>query len=333
MSRWNINSKTLPLSELWQPAPIQTYIPANDDSLLLISKSCPEADKIKERLNESKRNIRLLQRHQALLDQVGNIVGREIDTIQSAAKVHENLKILHENNYYWYKWDLLNATFNWTEQIEIDAITKLRLFELAKYRSIFDDDFLKKVRAGELLSVIGDSFQSKRSVHQLNIVDERNSHFVLYSTHDDKLAAILQTLNIWNQQLIPYLATIMFELHQSKENSAQYYVQVWYLNETDNLLNDNELQLYRLDIPGCDHDELDEQELMCPLDDFLNLIQQYEPPKDWNNACGLHSELTAMISVNILILIVNLTMMFFLLMSIMYVCSCINHRNDYERLR
>ena len=151
----------------------------------------------------------------------------------------------------------------------------MRLFELAKYRSLFDDQFLKQVRAGELLTTISDTFQSKRSLQLANMDHERDSRLVLYSTHDVKLAAVLQALNIWNEQLVPYVATIMFELHQSRENSTQYYVQVWYMNETDQLINEDQTQLmrHRLDIPGCDHDQLDEYELMCPLDDFIQIVQ------------------------------------------------------------
>nr|XP_027205810.1 prostatic acid phosphatase-like [Dermatophagoides pteronyssinus] len=338
LARWNISSTSEPLAKLWQPTPIESFIPADEDTLLRINKPCPEADEIKERLLDSRRNRRLLQRYRPLLDQLERILSDHLHTIEQVSNVHENMNIMHENGYYWYKWEPESGNRSeelskWTQESEEEIRRQLRLFEVAKYRSMFDDDFIKQVRAGELLHRIGDIFKSRRSVMEPASDSDRDYRLHLYSTHDTKLAALLQTLNVWNQELVPYLGTLMFELHQSRENSSQYYVQLWYLNETADLLEAQELRPHRLDIPGCDQEEFDEQNLMCPLDEFLFLIQPFSPPQDWKHSCGIHSELTAMISVNILLLIVNLTMMFFLLMGIMYVCSCINSRSGYERLR
>lgn len=339
LARWDISPYTEPLAKLWQPTPIETFIPADDDTLLRVNKPCPEADETKERLLDSRRNRRLLQRHRQMLDQLEKILSSHLHTIEQVSNVHENMNIMHENAYYWYKWQPESGNRSeelsqWTQESEEEIKRQLRQFEMAKYRSMFDDDFIKQVRAGELLHRIGDIFKSRRSVLEPATDLDRDYRLNLYSTHDTKLVALLQTLNVWNHELVPYLGTLMFELHQSRENSSQYYVQLWYLNETADLLESNyELRPHRLDIPGCDHDEFDADDLMCPLDDFLILIEPFRPPQDWKHSCGVHSELTAMISVNILLLIVNLTMMFFLLMGIMYVCSCINNRSGYERLR
>src|SRR5699024_6393646 len=135
---------------------------------------------------------------------------------------------------------------------------KLALLAHARWDNEWNSTTILRVKAGELLNLIGHNFQQRKS----SIVDSKNQNpdldlrkLALFSTHDTKLAAVLSALNVWNGRLIPYSTAIIFELHQidsdnqilvnnqnnsTRKISDQFLVAVRYFNETKSLLDVSE---------------------------------------------------------------------------------------------
>jgi hypothetical protein len=99
----------------------------------------------------------------------------------------------------------------------------------------------------------------------------------LYSTHDSMLAVLMHALNVYNNELIPFSASLLFELHQNEINS-NYFVRIYYYNET---LTDKSPHL--LSLPNCDY--LTD----CPLDKFFSLTKELIP-EDWDKECGIEDK-------------------------------------------
>jgi len=56
---------------------------------------------------------------------------------------------------------------------------------------------------------------------------------VMYSAHDDTLMALLYAMNVVDEPfLVPYAATIIFDLYRTKEG---HFVEVSYKNNTPNV--------------------------------------------------------------------------------------------------
>ena len=73
----------------------------------------------------------------------------------------------------------------------------------------------------------------------------------LHFQHDGTLSALLYALNVSNDQLVPYTATVLFELYDDDT------VQVFYKNTTNTA--------YPMTIPGCLQ--------ICPYSQFLELLE------------------------------------------------------------
>lgn len=303
-----------------------TFIPPDDDVLLRVEKPCPRAERERNQVMNSPENRKLMEENKLLIQQLANISGYELNTVKDVSKLHENLKIEHTHGYYWYK---TNVVANWTKEYEDNLLNKLREFDLARWNSEETTMFLKRTKAGDLLTTIGNNFNTERSV--LTIESER-TRLILYSTHDSKLAAVLHALDLWNNQFVPYSAAIMFEMYKNNSAPDDFYVQIWYLNETESLLTSpNDPKPYLLRLPTC-NEVMIEDEPMCPLDDFLIIMNRYMAPIDWLVECEMETENINIVLMNILLLFVNLTIMFVLLIVLMYYCNRLSNKEGYQQL-
>ncbi|KAJ6218170.1 hypothetical protein RDWZM_009327 [Blomia tropicalis] len=336
MWQWDINGSPLPLAQIWQPIPVTSFLPPNDDSLLRNKKYCPKAEAARNSLLSSPEMITLLEDNHDFLSELSNISGLLIDEIEEADRFYENLNIEHENGYYWSN-SSVKSPFNWTIEHEIEALKRLKPFTYARWNNEFNSDIIKRVRAGELLVEIGNNFHQKKSV--LDLENESQNKLMLYSSHDTKVAALLTTLGVWNRILVPYSSAIIFEMHQSTTNQADFFVVVRYFNETMSLLNDmtslDFKDSYPLSLPKCsDHEILIDGVPMCPLDSFLTIISEFKF-NDWNTECGIdshYSSPTYLVVVNILLLIANLGILFILLLLVMYFWTKLRSREGYSSL-
>lgn len=81
----------------------------------------------------------------------------------------------------------------------------------------------------------------------------------LYSGHDTYVAAMIKLLELGEMDQPPYASSLIFELRSQIGNDENYFVQVYYKNNT----GDEPIKLQLLTIKGCDS--------LCPLNKFLDL--------------------------------------------------------------
>jgi hypothetical protein len=141
----------------------------------------------------------------------------------------------------------------------------------------------------------------------------------LYSTHDSMLAVLMHALNVYNNQLIPFSASLLFELHQNTSNN-NYFIRIYYYNET---LTDKSPHL--LSLPNCDY--LTD----CPLDKFFILTKELIP-KDWDKECGINDKKVNFFVANIVILVINLVLVFVLVALIVYNILFSKSRHFYSQI-
>ncbi len=77
---------------------------------------------------------------------------------------------------------------------------------------------------------------------------------------------------------LPYASAIVLELRQSKYDSSEYYIKVYFKNNTAN----ETIQLRPMTMKGCEE--------LCPLKSFSKMMQD-KVITDFNTACGLPSVL------------------------------------------
>lgn len=327
MSEWNVTKQSVPLAHLWQPIPITTFIPADDDSLLRVKKNCPRAERQRNELMNSANNLRLLEENRQLLQEVSNVSGFEIDSIRVAARFRENLQIEHDNGYYWFE-KLPDS--GWDKQREMEISRQMLVFDVARWDSEYNSTLLKRVRAGEFLQTIAGNFLAKKSVHEFQTEQTRIAFF---SSHDSKLAAVLRALDVWQSgHLVPYSSALLFEMHQSVTSPGQFFTQVWYLNDTHSLI-DGHPSPHLLRLPACKHTRVDSH-WMCPLEQFLKVVNNLASPIDWNEECDIETtNINSVILVNILLLFLNLTVMFVLLVILLFYCNKLYTRPGYQPLQ
>ncbi|GMS97422.1 hypothetical protein PENTCL1PPCAC_19597, partial [Pristionchus entomophagus] len=221
----------------WQPVPIHSTGVDRDDPLLKpTSIDCPSYETLMDQeraplfysLNES--NYDLFQ-------QLSKNTGMQI----TSANVDNLYDITREIDHGMKqpKW------------VTKDLIEKIKEFKRAVRTNEFDTQPKARFRGGYLL---GDWL---RRINAVANESEEAMKTILYSSHDGTLSALLGTMGVSNNQLVPYAAAIMAELH--REN-GQDFVQMGYRNETSSKHGTP----YQLTLPGC--------AFSCPLSTFNTII-------------------------------------------------------------
>jgi lysosomal acid phosphatase len=129
----------------------------------------------------------------------------------------------------------------------------------------------------------------------------------------------MHALNVYNNQLIPFSASLLFELHQNTSNN-NYFVRIYYYNET---LTDKSPHL--LSLPNCDY--LTD----CPLDKFFILTKGLIP-EDWDKECGINDKRVNFFVANIVTLVINLVLVFVLVALIIYNILLSKSRHFYSQI-
>lgn len=345
-----MNGSPLPLAKLWQPIPVASFLPPNEDSLLRTKRPCPKAEAERASILTSAAMKELLTTNAKLLAEVSRISGKEVDEIIEADRFHEDTIIEHENGLFWS--DRLNGTpgFDWTKERELDVVRQMKSFSYARWNNEWNSRLIQRVRAGELLTTLADNFHQKRSIRDVENGDQNK--LVLFSSHDTKVAALLWALDLWNGIFIPYGAAVFFELHQMLPKGgasnlsttvtpdSEYYVAVKYYNETMSLLEKGNgstfKDAYALPLPKCSDKvvRLSDGTPLCPLETFLEIAGQFKVA-DWDAECGIESQYSDgryLSMINILLLVANLAILGVLLLLVMYFITKIRSRPGYQPL-
>ncbi|GMS81253.1 hypothetical protein PENTCL1PPCAC_3428, partial [Pristionchus entomophagus] len=221
----------------WQPIPIHSNGVGKDDPLLKPTRiKCPAYDKLN---NEQSQPLfhSINESNYQLFQQLSKYTGMKI----TAANAHCLYDITREIDHGMKQPDWV------TEEL----IEKIKEFKRAVRTNEFDTQPKARFRGGYLL---GDWH---RRINAISNGEKKAMKTILYSSHDRTLSALLSTMGVFNNQIVPYAAAVMAELHR---DDGQYFVQMWYRNETSSVHSTP----YPLTLPECP--------FSCPLSSFNSII-------------------------------------------------------------
>ena len=101
-------------------------------------------------------------------------------------------------------------------------------------RYIVPNDEAKRVKAGPLLSYVVKNMDVKRNSPEVSDYDKkawRKAKFYMISGHDITITTFLETLGVYETQLVPYAAQAIVEMHkgtkdQKADDTEDYYIRV-----------------------------------------------------------------------------------------------------------
>ena len=204
------------LGQLWQPFPIETYMPKKDDIVLRQDKYCPAVYMEKEAIYKSPVVQEYLKNKTQLFDMLSSVVGYPVDSIKKCSQLHTALQIEMSKGYYW--------THVWSEEEQKEIVDQLLDVHRFAYRIDWNSTVIKRLRAGGLVKELLTNIES--------VVREQNKKKVyIYSTHDSMLAALMHALNVFDGELPLFGSTLVLELHQNPSNE-EYSVRIFYIRDT-----------------------------------------------------------------------------------------------------
>ncbi|XP_047348535.1 prostatic acid phosphatase-like isoform X2 [Vespa velutina] len=237
----------------WIPIPIHT-IPESEDNVLSGKKYCQRYNFELDKVLESPEIKKINQDNKHLYDYLTEKTGMNVTSLKDVNHIYDTL----------YIEDLYNKTLpEWTKTVFPDKLKPLaaKSFTISAYNKI-----LQKLKIGLLFGEIIDHMDKKS---RNALVPDRKVW--MYSAHDETVANMLMTLDLFDPHCPPYTATILIELRVNSKK--EYFVTISYKNTTEepNLLT----------LPGCI--------TLCPLNKFIKLTKDFIP-EDWHKECMIEQE-------------------------------------------
>lgn len=235
----------------WQPIPVRS-LPRNLDNLIYINNAyCPKFHRL---LNEN-----VFEAKSKIVNEYKDIVA-EISTHAGLSMPNETLEVLILGLHFH---DCLAAEERrgleipkWTQKFYPEPLHEIAKFTFSMRAS---DQQLQRLRCGPMLKDI--------LIHMENARQGLSKvKMWLYSGHDHTIIDMLQSLNVFDGDLVPFAGAIFFELYKAEND---FEVVIYYKK--------NE-QVIELKIPGC--------KSHCPLDKFKELIKNVVP-ENWKEECKL----------------------------------------------
>lgn len=246
--RWN--------SQLnWQPIPV--WAPPISNDYLYNGVFCKNYKKWRENVEKTDQEvIEFETSNRDIYEYLSNKTGGNIT--QS--------RVLGLRQYLYAQRDIGLKLPKWTKSVFSNG----KLDELAEY------DIVIRTRTPELKQLLGGVWLLEWLNHidnHLNKNDTRKAF--MYAAHELNIAAILTTLDNYDNEIPSYSSSLMFELHKQDNG---YYVQILYRNNG---------KIRILTFPDCD------DAAYCPLDVFRKYIKPFLPnnPK---TACGQEGRSTSL---------------------------------------
>ncbi|XP_014279966.1 prostatic acid phosphatase [Halyomorpha halys] len=234
----------------WQPIPVHT-VPKKLDKLLKVEFPCPRLQKEEKIVRKSKFLKKYNKERKQLYKYLTKHTGDKVKEPQHCGTIYTNLLIESQT--------ISNFTIpDWAEKIYPDLLHQIGGFSFSIPTST---TILKRLRGGPLLKDIITHMKLKR-----NGTLDPNRNLWLYSAHDDNVAALLNTMGVFEHHMPPFVATVMIDLRKNAKN--EFFVEVHYRNST--------AEPTLLTIPGCTPS--------CPLDEFESYLSQVIPG-DWDTEC------------------------------------------------
>ncbi|XP_029176246.1 prostatic acid phosphatase-like [Nylanderia fulva] len=281
----------------WMPIPVHT-IPSKEDYVLHATKNCPrynyEVDKVLSSPEIEHVNKENAQLYAYLTEHTG-------DKIHSLKELEHLYDILYIETLY-------NKTLpQWTRSVFPEKMKPLTIlsFMIETYNKV-----LQRLKSGPLLGEI-----INHMVQKVQNTLKPDRKIWMYSAHDETIANLLMTLNLFEPHCPPYAAVVLIELRTNSRN--QYFVTISYKNTTAEPL--------LMTLPGCI--------TLCPLDEFINLTRNVVP-ENWDREClvGWEDVNSSDVIVILASSILMLVLLVLLIISFIYWHHKKEHRQYYFRL-
>lgn len=308
--QWSSNNGTDDkLGSLWQPFPIESFMPKDDDIVMTVDRNCPTAEEELKKILNSETVLKLLDENKDFFDELSEKVGHKVNDLKTINKLYEALVIERNRDLKWSDMKV------WTPDYEQMVINKLKPFVVTYWRLEWDNRLIERVRAGPLVEKLLKNFGSYIEGKPIENSVRNPYKMFVYSTHDSKLAVLMNALNIFNDQLIPFGATLLFELHQTP-GAVDYFVKIYYFNET---LSD--LSPHPMSLKDCDN------RVDCPFNRFME-ISKNVIPDNWERECGVSSSKQSIFISNLVAMVLNIILLLVLVSLIIFNCYH-NNRSSY----
>ncbi|XP_053988788.1 prostatic acid phosphatase-like [Hylaeus volcanicus] len=234
----------------WMPIPVHT-IPKDKDNVLAAEKYCPKYNYELQKVLNSPEIKRINEENKDLYAYLTKKSGNKISSLRTVAELYDTLFI--ENLYN-------KSLPEWTKSVFPNKLEPLaaKSFTTDTYNKI-----LQRLKSGNLLGEMIDHME-KKSKNAL----VPNRKVWMYSAHDETVANMLMTLNLFDPHCPPYTAMVLIELRVNLKN--QYFVTVSYKNSS--------LEPHLLTLPGCI--------ALCPLNQFIALTKDIIPV-NWEKECSM----------------------------------------------
>ncbi|CAH1398940.1 unnamed protein product [Nezara viridula] len=192
----------------WQPIPVHT-VPKKLDKLLSMGFPCPRLIEEDHAVKKSDFLKKYNEEHKKLYKYLTKYTGEKIKDPKSCDLIYTNLLIESQT--------INNFTIpDWAKKVYPDTLHKIGGFSFALPTST---TILKRLRGGPLLKEIITHMKQKR-----NGILFPNRNLWIYSGHDDTVAALLNTMGVFEQHMPPFTATVMVDLRKNKNN--KFFVEV-----------------------------------------------------------------------------------------------------------
>jgi hypothetical protein len=217
--QWN-NGTDAELGLHWQPFPIETFMPKNDDPMLVPDKKCPNVDKeVKEIMNSIEVKHFLESYAKDNMSSINKLFNETIKTLGRGQQLWDTLSIELDRNYIWN-----NLSF----ETQKKYVSILEEFSRLTFVYDWNRDLIKKVRVGSLVETLLTNMQ----IIVNKTKTDNNYKLFLYSTHDSIVAPLLQAFEVYNNLIPTFGSAVIFELHENNNKTNDYFVRIYYFNET-----------------------------------------------------------------------------------------------------
>lgn len=240
----------------WQPIPVHTRPKELDKELYELIK-CPTAELEMDEQWKSRKANEIRKKYASDLNFLSKNLNLPNMELKAMWTIYDVFFCERQHNISMPSW--LNSTM--FDRI-VDLYNEVSQLE-------FHTETLRRLRGGTLLEEIMHRFKDKV---QGNLGEE--ARFFAYSAHDSTIAALLATLGVFYDIYPKYATCLLIEMH--KLPNATRVIRVFHKNETD--ID----RVIEYSIPGCDPP--------CTLDHLTADLNKYFP-EDWEQECGLKTNL------------------------------------------
>ncbi|KAJ8966360.1 hypothetical protein NQ317_011935 [Molorchus minor] len=255
---------------IWQPIPFN-QLARKEDKIFFSIASCPKYNIEYENYIQTDNMIQIFEKHKKLFQLLSEETGWNVTSFRQVFHLYIGLKVKEE-------WGLTLP--EWTKQVYPQPIQYLAEQE---YLISTNTTNLRRIISGYLLKkIITDS------ISKLNNPDSTNNKkLYLYSGHEFNLAALLATLEIFNDPHVPpYGSYITIEIHKIngidgvKESAQRAKIRKLYLCRLPCRLphtrifyqNYTSEEPHLLSLPECEE--------FCEFGKFVALVEKYFPGND-----------------------------------------------------